>query len=249
MRFITYHKADRDTEASVMPSQELMAAMGALIGAMAQAGVFEGGDGLRASSFGVRANYKNGKRGLTVGPFTGGNELPAVIVVVSIANRDAALPWADRYAQIYGDIEIDIRPMHEAWHMGMMPAPPAGTPERWMLQIKATAESEAKGTFKSALSPVQRTQLQALHEEMKQAGIFLSAEFIRPSSEGVRAQYRKGEEPRVIDGPFAESKELIAGYCIFKVKDLAEAQAWCKRFGDCFAQVEVDIRPLDSAPA
>ena len=193
----------------------------------------------------MRANYQGGKRSLSVGPFTGGNELPAVIVVVKIANRDAALPWADRYAQIYGDIEIDIRPMHEAWHMGMMPAPPAGTPERWMLQIKANAASEAG----QALSAAQRTQLQALHEEMKQAGVFLSAEFIRPSAEGVRAQYRKGEEPRVTDGPFAESKELIAGYCIFKVKDLAEAQAWCKRFGDCFPQVEVDIRPLDGAPA
>lgn len=244
MRFITYHKADRDTEASVPPSQELIAAMGALIGSMAQAGVFEGGDGLRASAFGVRANYKNGKRSLKEGPFTGGNELPAVVVVVSIASRDAALPWADRYAQIYGDIEIDIRPMHEAWHMGLMPAPPAGTPERWMLQIKANAASEAG----QALAPKQREQLQTLHDEMKLAGVLLTAEFIRPSSEGVRVQYVKGGEPRVTDGPFAESKELIAGYCIFKVKDLAEAKMWCERFGDCFPQVEVDIRPLDVSP-
>jgi hypothetical protein len=244
MRFITYHKADRDTEASVPPSQELMAAMGQLIGGMAAAGVFEGGDGLRASAFGVRANYKSGKRSLTEGPFTGGNELPALIVVVKVANREAALPWADRYAQIYGDIEIDIRPMHEAWHMGMAPPPPAGTPERWMLQIKATAASEAG----QAPSAAQRGQLQALHEEMKQAGVLLAVELVRPSSEGVRVQYRWGEEPRVTDGPFAESKELIAGYCIFVVKDRGEALDWCKRFGDCFAQVEVDIRPLDAAP-
>jgi hypothetical protein len=243
MRFITYHKADRDTEASVLPSPEFMAGMGALIGQMAQAGVFDDGGGLRASSFGVRANYRNGKRSLAQGPFTGGNELPAILVLVQIPEREAALPWADRYAQIFGDIEIDIRPMHEAWHMGMAPPPPAGAPERWMLQIKASAASEAG----SAPAPAQLAQLRALQEEMKQAGVYLGSEFIRPSSEGVRVQYEKGAPSRVIDGPFAESKELIAGYCILQVRDLAEAQAWCERFGACFQNAEVDIRPLDAA--
>ncbi|HEX4326128.1 MAG TPA: YciI family protein [Burkholderiales bacterium] len=245
MRFITYHKADRDTEASVLPTPELMAGMGQLIGDMAQAGVFEAGEGLRASAFGVRADYRGGKRSLAKGPFTGGNELPAVIVLVKVAGQEAALPWADRYAQIYGDIEIDLRPLHEAWHMGMMPAPPAGTPERWMLQIKANAASESG----QALPAAQSRQLQALLAEMKQAGVLLVTEFIRPSSEGLRVQYVKGEEPRVIDGPFAESKELIAGYCIMQAKDRAEALAWCNRFGACFPQAEVDIRPLDAAPA
>ncbi len=243
MRFITYHKADRDTEASVLPSPELIAAMGGLIGQMAQAGVFEAGEGLRASSFGVRADYEAGTRSLTEGPFTGGNELPAVIVLVKLANRQAALAWADRYARIYGDIEIDIRPIHEPWHMGMMPPPPAGTAERWMLQIKASAASESG----RALSAAQTARLRELHEEMKQAGVFLVAEFIRPSREGARVKYMHGEAPRVIDGPFAESKELIAGYCILKTKDLGEAKAWCERFGACFPQVEVDMRPLDAA--
>src|SRR6202012_3026206 len=124
--------------------------------------------------------------------------------------REAALPWADRHAQIYGDIEIDIRPVHEAWHMGMMPAPPAGTPERWMLQIKAGAASEA-----GQPPPAARAKhLRDLHAERQQAGVLLFAEFIRPSSEGLRVHYVQGEQPRVTDGPFAESKELIAGYCI-----------------------------------
>lgn len=245
MRFITYHKTDPDTEASRPPSPELMTAMFALITDGEQSGVFEAGEGLRASSFGVRAAYQGGKRVLTPGPFTGGNELPAVIVLIQVAGREEALAWADRYAQIYGDVEIDLRPVHEPWHMGMMPAPPAGTPERWGLQIKATAASEAG----RPLTPAQAKQLRDLHTEMQQAGVFQVAEFIRPSSEGARMQYARGAEARVIDGPFAESKELIAGYAVLRVKDLAEAQAWCGRFGNCFPQVEVDIRPLDSAPA
>lgn len=240
MRFITMHKADAGTEAGVLPSPELMAGMGELMGSMAQAGVFDSGEGLRASSLGVRLNYKGGARTLTRGPFTPHNELPALITLVTAASLEATLPWADRYARILGDIEIDIRPICEPWHLGFGPAPAAGTPERYMLQIKATAQSEAGNN-----TPEQFRQLKALHEEMKAAGAFAGTESIRPSSEGTRIHYSGGASVRVIDGPFAESKELIAGYCIMRVKDRAEVLEWCGRFARCFPEVEVDIRPLD----
>jgi hypothetical protein len=240
MRFITMHKADADTEAGVLPSPELMAGMGELMGKMAQAGVFDGGEGLRASSLGVRAVYSGGERTLTRGPFTPGNELPAFITLVSVVGLDAALPWADRFARILGDVEIDIRPICEPCHLGFAPAPPPGTPERFMLQVKATAQSEAGNT-----TPEQVRLLKALHADMRQAGVFAGAESIRPSSEGLRINYTNGTQARVIDGPFTESKELIAGYCIMRAQDRAEVLEWCGQFARCFPKVEVDIRPLD----
>jgi len=241
MRFISMHTADADTEAGTPPNPELIAGMGQLVGEMMQAGVFEAGEGLRASSTGVRLNYRAGKRSETPGPFTPGNELPAGITLVKVADIEAAKHWADRHAQVFGDVEIDVRPINEPWDIGMMPPPPAGSPVRYMLQMKADAKSEA-GT---PLTPAQFAALHQLHAEMKLAGVFLAAEGVKPSSQGVRILYgNHGQERRVIDGPFAESKELIAGYCILQVADLQEAVKWSDRFAAHFPQVHVDVRPL-----
>jgi len=241
MRFISIHMANADTEAGVPPAPELIQAMGALMGEVAQSGEAEAGEGLSASSRGVRLNYKNGKRSETKGPFTPGNELTAALTIVKVADLEAAKPWADRHAQIFGDIEIDIRPIHEPWDLGLMPPPPAGTPLRYMLQIKADAKSES-GTPPTA---AQFAALHQLHADMKAAGVFVTAEGIRPSSEGKRVLYSAhGAERRVIDGPFTESKELIAGYAIMNVPNIARALYWADRFAACFPAVNVDVRPL-----
>ena len=241
MRFISMHRTNADNEADKPPTPELMAAMGALTGEMMQAGAFETGEGLRGSSHGVRLNYLGGKRRETPGPFTPGNELPASFTIVSVPDIEAAKRWADRHAQVFGDIEIDVRPICEFWDLGLCPPPPAGTPLRYMLQIKADARSE------SGVPPgaAQLAALEQLHAEMRQAGVFLAAEGIKPSSQGRRIHYSgHGAERRVIDGPFAESKELIAGYCIMQVGNMEEAIHWADRFAACFPQVELDVRPL-----
>ncbi|HEX9109204.1 MAG TPA: YciI family protein, partial [Longimicrobiales bacterium] len=66
------------------------------------------------------------------------------------------------------------------------------------------------------------------HEESVNAGILVAADGLLPSSQGARIEF-SGAEPRVIDGPFTETKELVAGYWILQVKSLAEAVAWAKR--------------------
>ena len=73
--------------------------------------------------------------------------------------------------------------------------------------------------------------------------VLLSREALRPSSEGIRVRFRDGKRT-VIDGPFTESKELIAGFSIMEVPSRDEALAWTSRFAALIGDVEMDIRPL-----
>src|ERR1700704_5892593 len=112
-----------------------------------------------------------------------------------------------------------------------------------MVLVKASKDSEA-GVMPS-------TQLLSdmgkFNEELVKAGIMLAGEGLKPSSQGVRVRF-SGKNRTVIDGPFAETKELVAGYWIWQVKSMDEAIAWLKRC-PCPMKEEsdVEIRPIFSA--
>lgn len=241
MRFISIHTSNAASESDAPPPPGLPEAMGKLVGDMIAAGVFEAGEGLKSSRHGLRLKYVGGKPSVTHGPFTPDNELTAALTVVKTMTIEEARPWADRHGEIFGDVEIDLRPVCEPWDIGMAPPPPAGTPRRFMLQFKADARYETG----APLSAREDAALEKLYGEMQQAGVLGVAEGFMPSSGGLRIWYdhAKGER-RVTDGPFAESKELIAGFCIMNVKDLDEAVRWTDRFAGNFPQVGVEIRAL-----
>ncbi len=95
---------------------------------------------------------------------------------------------------------------------------------RVMVMVKATEDSEA-GVMPSA------ELLEAMgkfNEELVAAGVMLSGDGLKPSKQGKRIAF-DGDSRRVIDGPFAETRELVAGYWIWEVKDMDEAVAWVKR--------------------
>jgi hypothetical protein len=116
-----------------------------------------------------------------------------------------------------------------------------------MMLAKATKQTEA-------LQPPTEEALLAMHqfnEELEKAGVLVDLGGLTPTHRGARVRYSKGK-CTVIDGPFPESKELIAGYSILEVKSLAEAVEWAKRapFGltaPAGEEVEVEIRPLFDA--
>ena len=83
------------------------------------------------------------------------------------------------------------------------------------------------------------------NEELVKAGIMLAGEGLHPSSRGKRVQFT-GKEPRVVDGPFAETKELVAGFWIWQVKSMAEALDWIKRCPMQDGDV-LEIRPVFEA--
>ena len=115
---------------------------------------------------------------------------------------------------------------------------------RVMVLIKATEESEA------GVMPSQEllTQMGNFNEELVKAGVMLAGDGLHPSSKGVRVAFW-GSERKVIDGPFAETKELLAGYWVWQVKSLDEAIEWVKRIPnpDDGTEAEVEIRPVFEA--
>lgn len=112
---------------------------------------------------------------------------------------------------------------------------------RFMIMAKATKESEA-----GVLPPPEAfAAMQQYNEELVKAGILLAAEGLSPSSKGARVKF-SGDQRIVIDGPFAESKELIAGFTIIQAKSLQEAIEWVKRAPNLApdGEAEVEIRKL-----
>jgi hypothetical protein len=115
---------------------------------------------------------------------------------------------------------------------------------RVMVLIKATQESEA------GVMPSQEllTQMGNFNEELVKAGVMLAGDGLHPSSKGVRVVFA-GAERKVIDGPFAETKELLAGYWLWQVKSLDEAIEWVRRVPDPMPGSEaiIEIRPVFEA--
>ena len=108
---------------------------------------------------------------------------------------------------------------------------------RVMVLVKASPESEAgEMPGEDELSP-----MTDFNEELVKAGVMLAGEGLHPSSKGVRVAF-SGTDRKVIDGPFAETKELVAGYWVWQVKSLDEAVEWLKRAP--FQEGEVEIRPV-----
>jgi len=114
---------------------------------------------------------------------------------------------------------------------------------RYMIQVRATPMSEA-GDFPDDPTLVER--MMAFHDEMAKAGVLLDGAGLMPSSQGFRVQYDAAGQPRVVDGPFAETKELIAGYTLIDVRSRDEALAWAQRFPSPFPGQPccIEVRPL-----
>ena len=120
---------------------------------------------------------------------------------------------------------------------------------RFMVIVKATAESEKEGALPD---PQLLLDMGKYNEELIKAGILLAADGLHPSSKGARVKF-SGKSRTVVDGPFAESKELIAGFWIWQVKSLEEAIEWVKRCpnphdGDSEIEIRQVFEMEDFAP-
>ena len=111
---------------------------------------------------------------------------------------------------------------------------------RFMVFVKATADSE-----KGVMPTEQLLQdMMQFNEELVKAGVMLSGDGLKPSKFGARVHF-DGPTRTVVDGPFSETKELVAGYWIWECKDLAEAIEWVKRCPNpMFGPSDIEIRPF-----
>ncbi len=114
---------------------------------------------------------------------------------------------------------------------------------RVMVLIKATEQSEAGEMPSQELLE----EMTAFNEELVKAGVMLAGEGLHPSSRGARIEF-SGSERRVIDGPFAETKELLAGYWLWQVKSMDEAIEWARRIPNPTGEHGVvELRPVFDA--
>jgi hypothetical protein len=113
---------------------------------------------------------------------------------------------------------------------------------RFMIIVRATPESEAGVMPEEAL-------MAEYHEQLVKAGVLLDANGLQPTRRGWRVTYDKHGARRVVDGPFAETKELIAGYTLIQVRSAEEALEWSRRFPSPFpgTDCQIEVRQLFEA--
>ena len=137
MRFMILRKADAGTEAGVMPSEELLAAMGKYMEELGTAGVLLDGDGLHPSAKGARVSFSGGTPTVIDGPFTETKELIAGYTIIQVKSMDEAIEWARRWPALDGDgqAQLEIRQFFEASDFG-----PEFTPELREAEEKLRAQ-------------------------------------------------------------------------------------------------------------
>jgi len=119
---------------------------------------------------------------------------------------------------------------------------PREMPMRFMVMVRATKSSESGALPDQTLL----ADMGRYNEELLKAGVMLAGEGLQPSSKGVRVRFSPGNKRTVVDGPFPETKELIAGYWMWKVKSKDEALQWLTRCPHPFPgqEAEIEIRQV-----
>jgi hypothetical protein len=261
MRFAFIVKATKDSEAGVLPDEKILSEMGKYNEQLVKAGALLAGDGLQPSSKGARVRYANGKFKVTDGPFAETKELVAGFWLIQVKSREEALDRARRIPFQEGEVEI-----RQLFELNDFPVDPAEKPDGWREkeeQLRSVQPVRKPGTIRfmgilkadkdteAGVLPEEKflTAMGAFFEEGTKSGVILSGEGLQPSSQGFRVRY-SGSKRTVTDGPFAETKELIAGYAIIQVRSRDAAIDWTKRFvqvdapGRYGAQSECEIRQI-----
>jgi hypothetical protein len=157
--------------------------------------------------------------------------------MVKVRSRDEAIEWATRIgAAIGGDLEIEVGKVNEPWDIGIGEKPD-DAPLRYLIVHKATPSSEAGKV----------PDLVAVKKEMTDRGVLLTSAELTSSSHAKRTTWRAGSR-KTIDGPFAESKELIGGYGVVDLASMEECLTFCSKYADILLTLsdalEIDIRPV-----
>jgi len=241
MRFMIMHKNDPQTEAGQPPPMELVTKMGTFIGEHAKAGRFIDGAGLNGSKTRTRLVFREGRCTVKHGPYRGEHELPAATLLLKVGMREQAIGWAERYGKILGDGELELGKVKEPWDIGLMP-PPENPPLQFLLIEKADEATEAGGR-----SPKQKADLTRLKSEMTKAGVLVRELQLKPSGTAKRLVFTSNNL-RVIDGPFAESKELLGGFAVMDLPNMDDAIELCRGYAEILGgTLEIDVRLVDQS--
>lgn len=236
MRFMVMHKMTAEMEAGAPPDAAILEGVGTLVGEAAGRGIFVSGEGLKPSSERMRIAYQGGRRTITRGPFSAPRELIAGFALLRVRAQEDAIAWCDRWAAAVGDMELVLGAVNEPWDIGMGDKP-QDAPLRFLLLQMADEHSEND----APADPKVTARLSAVTDAMTAAGVLQARGGLASTRHGARIRFDAGKRT-VMDGPFAESKELVAGYAILELPSKAEAIEWAVRFGEIVRVQEVDVR-------
>jgi hypothetical protein len=239
MRALVMHKLGTvEPKTWPPPPKEVMDGMGALVGELLQQKAMENGAGLNPKYFRTRLTATGGQVVEEQGPLSGTNELLAHVAMVEVEDRAAAVELGKRYAKaVGGDVTLEVGRVTEPWEIGLAPAPTGVVPEKYLLLHMADAQSEAGATFSAA-------QTARVADVLASAKVLMPLEHVRPSRDGRRLKFKAGKRTGAVDGPFAESKELISGFCLINLPTLDEVLRVAERYGGILQDLEVDVLPL-----
>ncbi len=226
MRFMLIVKSDAKTEAGETPDEEVMTAIGNFNEELVNSGVFLVAEGFQPSSKGARLSLVDGKRTVTKGPFPKPESLVAGYWIIKADSKEKAIEWAKRAPFQTGQVEV--RQVFEPWGNEQTPSTPNeyatqapkvdGNLTRFFCFANANQDSEA------GIPPTMEMMTKMGEYMGKKAaqGTLLGGEGLMRSALGARVDY-SGNERTVTDGPFVETKELIAGFGLIQAKSLDDA--------------------------
>ena len=235
MLFMCMHKVDAKMEAGERPPPELIQKMGQLIGRSLKAGIFKDGAGLHRSATRARVTFAKGEPRIERGPYAGSNELIASFALVSTTTGiERAIELGVELGRAAGGREVEVGPVVEGWDLNGS-ARPEGAPHRFLLLLKGDQAFES-----GAATPA---GVRTLLDQWKREGVMQSEASLKPSTTSARSKVVAGKR-QWIDGPFAESKELIAGFSLLELPSIDDAKQFSAEFAAIIGDNEIDIREV-----
>jgi hypothetical protein len=228
------HKVDAKMEAGEKPSKELIQEMGQFVGKYLKSGVFKDGAGLHRSAARARVRFTGDKPSVERGPYAGSNELLASFAMVSTSGIEQAIALGTDLGKAAGNCEVEVGAVVEGWDLNGSPRP-ADAPHRFLLLVKANAAFEAGASQPAAI--------RALYDGWTKQGLLQSEATLRPSKGALRVTTSGGKN-HWTDGPFTESKELVAGFSILELPTLEDARRMTEDYVKILGDTECDIREV-----
>jgi hypothetical protein len=244
MQYLILRKADQDTESSAMPGQALIDAMGSYNQQLVDAGVMRSGEGLKPTKEAVRLSLAPGKMTIVDGPFTETKEIVAGISVFECASKQEAIDWVLRWPVEDGDGNVDIEIRESGCPGGCAEIHPNAAAnqngERFVVLLRSSADLEAE----VPVAQEKLDRLDAFNAVEAEAGVLLAADGLRSSARGARVNFTNGKAS-VVDGPFTEIKEMIAGYWMIRAASMQDAIEWARRIPyPTGPEVELEVRKV-----
>ncbi len=228
MRYVILRKAGPHSEAGLVPP--LPPAPGIVLHESAQ---------LQPSACGVRVSFSDQGPRQAAGPFIESQQVVAGLSVVEADSREAAIAWLRNAPVGDADAEFEIRETGCAGGLPGIDPAAAATKPRFLILVKADADTEAEAPS----DPVRLDAMALRNDEGVKSGLLLAGDGLRSTARSTRVKFAGGSTS-VMDGPFAEAKELVAGYWLIQADSMDDAIAWVHRYPYAQARPEVEIRPV-----